>query len=388
MNKILSFIADKTKADRSYQSYKYCFESVEVPTILYDDKQKIVFSHDKNGETDKGLKTAKSLKLQAQNISQHEEPLFKYFLDGSRRTYKVDDIAYDNRVYPIIAGQIGVACCERKNKDHFKKLLFEQQLVLSLPSSANYLDDNHELFFNRQVKELNEIAFLKKFNINFDKIFVYDIKALKEGEKYENKGISKIQDEMIEAEKRLVNYLVKDKKLNLSSYLLKDGSLEYMKTRALDSKELTKIKANYECVVGASKSFNPELCTDNKKRSIAQSIAELPLFHRTPAFKYSVERIPNIYFSVWYLRIRDQRRTASPFDGVLKLEKILITDKENDDGLDSDEIDRISCHIINERSPTCYGSDTRWANHLYPIYLTENFIKSQYLSDTFFLNLF
>lgn len=388
MKKILDFLEQITKADRTYQSFKYSFESIAVPTILYDDKQKIIFSSDKNGETDKGLKTAKSLKLQAESVNQHEEPLFKYFLDGSRRTYKIDDIAYNNRVYPIIGGQIGVACCERKNKDNFKNLLFEHQLVLSMPSCANIEGSNHDLFFNRCIKELNELGYLKKFDINFDRIFVYDDKALKDGEKYENKGIIKIQDEMIEAEKRLVNRLVQNKKLNLSSYLIKDGSLEYMKTGAVDSRELAKFKANYQCVIGASKAFNPELCKDSKNKSIAQFIAELPLFHRTPAFKYAVDRIPDVRFSVWYLRIREHCRTASPFDGVLKLEKILITDKENEEGLDSDEIDRISCHIINERNPTCYGSDNRWANHLYPIYLTENFIKSQYLSDVCFLNLF
>lgn len=153
MGKVLKFLEQATKADRSYQSFKYCFESIDVPTILYDDKQKIVFSPDKNGETDKGLKTAKSLESQVKNISQQEEPLFKYFLDGSRRTYKIDDIAYNNRVYPIISGQIGVACCERKNKDSFKKLLFEHQLVLSMPSCANIEGGNHELFFNRCIKE-------------------------------------------------------------------------------------------------------------------------------------------------------------------------------------------------------------------------------------------
>jgi hypothetical protein len=388
MGKILTFLEKTTQADRSYQSFKYCFESVDVPTLLYDDKQKIVFNSDKNGETDKGLKTTKSLQEKAKKISEQEEPLFKYFLDGSRRTYKIDDIAYSNRVYPIISGQIGVACCERKNRDSFKNLLFEHQLVLAMPSCANIDGGNHELFFNRCINELNQLSFLKKIDIKFDKFLVYKDEVLKEGDKYENKGIAKIQDEMIESEKRLVNSLVQKNKLNDSAYLIKDGSLEYMKTSVTDSKELAKLKSNYKRVIGASKSFNPELCKDSKNKSIAQSIAELPLFHRTPAFKYSVERIPDVLFSVWYLRIREQRRTASPFDGILKLEKILITDKEIEEGLDSDEIDRISCHIINERSPTCYGSDNRWANHLYPIYLTENFIKSQYLSDVCFLNLF
>ncbi len=388
MSRILTFIEKATKADRSYHSFKYCFDSVDVPSILYDDKQGIVFSSDKNGETDKGLKTSKALIEKAKKISEHEPPLFKYFLDGSRRTYKIDDIAYSNVVYPIVAGQIGVACCERENKNSFKSFLFEHQLVLALPSSANYLDDNHDLFFRNCISDLNKLNILKKFGIEFSRFFVYESRALKEGEKYENRGVAKIQDEMIEAEKRLVNKLVQEKKLNPFSYLIKDGSLEYMKTGAADSKELSKIKSNYQCVVGASKSFNPELCKDGKDKSIAQRIAELPVYHRTPAYKYSVARIPGVYFSVWYLRLREQYRTASPFNGVLKIEKILVTDKENDEGLDSDEIDRISCHIINERSPTCYGSDDRWANHLYPIYLTEKFIKSQYLSDICFLNLF
>jgi hypothetical protein len=50
MGEVLKFSEQATKADRSYQSFKYCFESVDVPTILYDDKQKIIFSPDKMGK--------------------------------------------------------------------------------------------------------------------------------------------------------------------------------------------------------------------------------------------------------------------------------------------------------------------------------------------------
>jgi hypothetical protein len=73
---------------------------------------------------------------------------------------------------------------------------------------------------------------------------------------------------------------------------------------------------------------------------------------------------------------------------VVKIEKVLVTDNEIENGLSSDEIDLISANIINERNPVAYGSDTRWANHLYPVYLTEKFVKSQYISDLHFLNLF
>ena len=73
---------------------------------------------------------------------------------------------------------------------------------------------------------------------------------------------------------------------------------------------------------------------------------------------------------------------------LVKIEKILITEDEIENGLNSEEIDLITANIINERNPVCYGKDARWANHLYPVYLTENFIKSKYLSDINFLNLF
>lgn len=67
---------------------------------------------------------------------------------------------------------------------------------------------------------------------------------------------------------------------------------------------------------------------------------------------------------------------------------MLISNRENEEGLQTDEVDLISANIINERNPVCYGNDDRWANHLYPIYLTEKFIKSRYISDIHFLNLF
>jgi hypothetical protein len=100
---------------------------------------------------------------------------------------------------------------------------------------------------------------------------------------------------------------------------------------------------------------------------------------------YETPRIPDVKFAVWYLRIRE---TKSPFDGVLKLEKILVWENEELEGLDSDEIDLISANIVNERNPVCYGQDGRWAKHLYPVHLTEKYIKSKFLSDIYFTSLF
>jgi hypothetical protein len=385
MEKIIKFLADYT-GGTSYKSYKYCFDAVAVPSIVYDDNQDISIARDQIGETDRGLKKSKSLHKLAQNIKP-EPPLFRFFLDGSRRTYKVDDIAYGDRIYPIIAGQIGIGCCERKSPDHFKSVALKKQIVIVLPDCADK-DGNNKLFFNNLREKINKLNLLSNRRAVIEKILSYPDVPLKEGEKYENKGIAKIQDEMVESEKKMVVELVERGKLNVNSYLIKDGSLEYKKIQGYVDQELSKIKSNYRCVVGVSKLFNPELCKDKNKKNIAKQIAELKLYHRTPAFKYTNERAPGVEFSIWYLRIREINRTISPFDGILKVEKILISDDEQNKGLESDEIDLISANLINERCPTCYGSDSRWANHLYPVYLTEQFIKSNYLSESYFLSLF
>jgi hypothetical protein len=48
----------------------------------------------------------------------------------------------------------------------------------------------------------------------------------------------------------------------------------------------------------------------------------------------------------------------------------------------------ISAALLNERNPTCYGADLRFANHLYPVYLTESFIKSRFMSEEMFMRIF
>ncbi|MDR3111415.1 MAG: hypothetical protein LBU65_17225 [Planctomycetaceae bacterium] len=191
--------------------------------------------------------------------------------------------------------------------------------------------------------------------------------------------------------KKLVAELVGERKLNQDNYLIKDGSLEYRPTQKdkTDKKSYQTFKHNYRWVLGASKNFNPEVCLNVNGKSNPGFIADLPLYHRTPVACYeNPDYLGDVQFAVWYIRLRDQSRTRSPFDGILKIEKILVTDDEISNGMDSAEVDTLSAYVINERSPVCYGSDLRWANHIYPIYLTETFVKSRYLSTDSFLHLF
>ena len=148
-------------------------------------------------------------------------------------------------------------------------------------------------------------------------------------------------------------------------------------------------KNNYSWVLGASKNFNPEICLDINGKPNPGFIADLPLYHRTPVACFVSDFLgDDIQFAVWYIRLRDKKRTRTPFDGILKVEKILVTQEDVDNGIDSDLVDVLSAYLINERNPVCYGSDLRWANHIYPVYLTESFVKSKYLSTESFLHLF
>lgn len=381
MSKILEIISKETKG-KSFKSFKYSFEGIEVPTLSYDDHE---ITWERYGETEY-IERSKDLKEEANKILKIPT-IFSYFLDGSRKTFKVDDISYKNQVFPIIAGQIGVGCCERRNKK-LKQCLFNKKLVIALPAVASQDDWKKDVFFANLCKEINEDFYLKKNKIFFSDILKYSVKKGEE-ENLENKGIAVIQDLMIQTEIDMVTELVKNKKLNSRNYLLKDGSLEYRVDNFRNNiRELNTFKNNYKYVIGVSKSFNPINCHDKNKKNNSNSIAELPLFHRTPVNLYTSPRLSGMKYAVWYLRIRERKHTYNAFDGILKIEKILVNEKEQEEGLETEEVDFITANIINERNPTCYGNDLRWANHLYPVYMTEMYIKSKYMSNTMFLNLF
>ena len=378
----MEIIAKETKG-KSYKTYKYSYDSVGVPSIDYDDDISKVMKWKDCGETSNPKKPI-DLKSLADKLHEvGEPPLIKYFLDGSRHVFKVDDIAYNKQVFPVVAGQIGVGCCRREEKI-MKPELFYRELVLALPDKSNADGWDDVAYFASTRDKLNKSEELKKLNLEFSAIIPYDTsKNVKHDTKLDNKAIAVIQDYMIEAEKRMVAELVKKKLLGQNSYLLKDGSLEYQKMSSgkTELRSLQQIKNNYNWVIGVSKSFNPELCLDHTGKPNSNYIANLPVFHRTPVARYVSSYVgKDVEFGVWYIRLREKKRTQTPFDGVVKVEKIMMDDEV--------EKDLLSANIINERNPTCYGTDRRWANHLYPVFLTETFVKSKYISEEMFLHLF
>lgn len=383
MKNILRFIAERTSGE-SYSGTKIELdaESDSISRLEYEDlPTEIVLK--KNGETCPTKKSV-SLETHMKNFSAGMQ-ILNYFLDGTRRVYKIDDIAYRQGsrkpVYPVVAAQVTVGCCRRTDKKlHAEN--FSDEIILVLPDVANY--GGHDGFFPSLVTELNARLAEKNFPIKLSKILSYSTNH-NPAEKFEDRAVIKIMQHMHDAEINLVAKLVRRGKLDQKNYLVKDGSLEY---RVLNDRNFN--AKNYSFVIGVSKKFNPARIKDAADKINPGLVAELPIFHRTPVTICERGNFHGgIKIAVWYLRLRDKKFSDSPFDGVVKVEKILVTDAERERGqIDSDDVNLLSAYLLNERNPVCYGSDSRWANHIYPIFLTESFIKSRSISAETFLHLF
>ncbi len=393
-NSKISDILELETGGKSYKAHKYSLDNYNRPSVDFGGE-----SHGniwkKTMETTRHSNPVNLTSL-SYKLARSGEQLLTYFLDGSRRVYKVDHQGYQasgtgsrTEIFPVIAGQIGIGCCKRINKQ-METEMFTSEVVISVPDKADA--DGKGGFFPALAKKISQNSSeLKRLNISISAVLNYSTSKVENDREYEDRATATVQDRMIEKEKEAVATLVRKGKLNQNNYLIKDGSLEYRPSKAdkADRRKLATFKNNYAWVLGASKHFNPSVCLDINGKPNPGFIANLPLYHRTPVACFSNPSLfGDMQFAVWYIRLRDQSKTRTPFDGILKIEKMLTTNDENEFGMDSDLVDTLSALIINERNPVCYGSDLRWANHMYPMFLTESLVKSKYISTESFLQLF
>lgn len=74
MERILNFL-DKSTNGKCYKSFKYSLDDLEVPSLIYDDKPKIVLQP--KAETDKRKQKYISVKEEAVNPEKPDVPLNK-----------------------------------------------------------------------------------------------------------------------------------------------------------------------------------------------------------------------------------------------------------------------------------------------------------------------
>lgn len=312
----------------------------------------------------------------------------KYFLDGSRHVYKTGDILINGIVYPVVVGQVIIACCMRDERKMWHHDV-NRQIVMAVPDT--FCHDRHlgENFFIKKCEDINkELASHHAgrggFLLQFDKLIPYDTSGDKElgRNKYLSRAISKVQNHMTDCERDKVAELCLNHVLNEDNgWLVKDGSLEYkrdMTNRSDDFLNEALYNANMRNVLGVSKGFNAELLMEVEPK-IGKIIAELPERSRTNAYLYNHE---GKNYCVWYLRLRETPNKENKLSDIVKVEFIVLGDEIPR----TTKIDLISAHLINEAYPVCFGKDARWANHIYPVYVTETYAKSKYINDNIIIN--
>lgn len=331
-------------------------------------------------------------KIAPEQVSKRKNKSFiKYFLDGTRHIYKTGDLSIDGTVYPISVGQIIICCCKRESRQmmHFD---VKREIVMAVPDvfCKVHGKKQRENFFKKKCDELND-EIREKHNaaggilLQFKRLIPYDTSDDNEfgRNKYLRRSIAVIQNQMTDNERQYVADMCQKGLLNEDdAWLIKDGSLEYrrgMTNRDDDDLDQAMFNLNMKCVLGVSKSFDSELLSKIEPR-IGEIIAEMPACSRTNAYKYVHE---GHNYCVWYLRLRKQtKKRISCFSDVIKVEFLMLGDEIPTTTL----INNISAHLLNESFPVCFGKDSRWANHLYPIHVTEVYAKSKFINDIAIIN--
>lgn len=301
---------------------------------------------------------------------------FSYFMDGSRRTYKIGDMVLDNRkIYPVVVAQVRAGCTERDllKKIHAHGELSRKNLILVCDkiNEIDFIEIRQRILQTKIAQELKLDVVNYRFNVSKDAVPV-------------NAAIAKANSIMQNMEINILQKMVGSDALKPDRMLIVDGPLQFI---AQDTGKLEFADMFYN-VIGVSKSFNPMLPTSSKSTrrgtQIGAELLKLEYGERTPVFLKENSR--GRKFGCWYLRIRPRGRVMNPLEGIIKIEKMAT--KEDEEGMNTSAVDNISVSLLNEGLPTSYGRDARWASHIYPIYLTETLIKSSFESDLVFINKF
>ena len=160
--------------------------------------------------------------------------------------------------------------------------------------------------------------------------------------------------------------------------LLIDGPLRFKKRFDL---------VQFRNVLGLSKTFRPTFTVGKgaRRADVGSITSALRFAERTSVYKTIDE---DKVIGVWYLRIRRRSMMTNPLEGIVKVERYAIDSSDQEEGFESDRIDTISRHILRERNVSPYQSDSRWASHIYPVFLAETYLKSSFMSDMQFKALF
>ncbi len=286
-----------------------------------------------------------------------EQHLYRYFIDGSLRTYYLATGIEGNRSFPIELAQIGAAVMSRTDDGRVRPLARRQRILLLLPKGSLGVSDT----VWKQLKQLDtadgsfEVIDTTERNAHAPMEATSETLRTRAGGIARNR-MHKLEIEMIDRTDGLRND---------ETWLILDGAVkldEFIKTPHM---------------IGVAKNFrkDPEFRFgrgSGKRLDITRVLAGLPYASRTAAFSAHGGKV-----AFWYVRLREQKQMDYPLMGVVKVE----LPRPDQSPVDAQLADLISSTLVAERNVTPHGRDKRWHCHLYPIFLAEQAIKNGFYSQ-------
>lgn len=286
-----------------------------------------------------------------------EKHLFRFFIDGSLRTYYLGTGLEGRRSFPIQMAQIGAAVMIRHDDGRVSCLKSRHKVLLLIPTGQYGLSDT----LWQQLQQLQPPdGFLEVVDIT-KKTALTPKNPGEEDLRTRAGGVARHRMHQLEVE--LIQATAAER--NENAWLILDGAVK------LDDF----IKEPY--LIGVAKSFrkDPEFRFGGRSTArldITSILAGLDFAHRTVAFSAHDGKV-----AFWYVRLRPQEELDYPLMGVVKVE----LPRPDGTPVDSDLADLLSRALVAERNVTPYGRDRRWHCHLYPIFLAEQTIKNQFYSQ-------
>lgn len=296
-----------------------------------------------------------------EQVPANTDLLFRYFIDGSERVTAIGHlIDPNNRYLPLFVAQIGVATTKLEDQ-RISLENYQHKNILVLPDSLSEKDRDRAKTVIKDAEDRAE----RSLNLDLD---TYNVKGYGEGDAMAE-ARERILKLMHQEEIDVISRLAGSGKVTRDALLIIDGSLQFFE-------DLDKHKEAFRNVIGVAKQFdtNKVIGTGKNRKYAGALVAALPRWHRTPAQEIKHR---NRSIGTWYMRLRGPDHMKSPEDGVIKIE-VFPEDSANAQSLEATLCDNISRHILALRHPTTPNTDGRWASHLYPIHVTERFVKTQF----------
>lgn len=293
-------------------------------------------------------------------VGRAERHLFRYFLDGSFRSYFLGTVLENERESPVHFAQIGACVLRREEDGSVRRELLQVDNIL-LAGKERLSEAVWHKLEGLASQAAIRLVDLTERDIVSGVLSDFDLR---------NKAGGKVRYTMRTLEAEMIARILP--KLSEERRLIVDGSLLFdpILTRLSNSEQ-------GRFVVGVSKNFrkDPQFVYGRgpraERRSVYKLLADLQAEHRTAAFS---ARGGKVVF--WYVRLREQKHLDYPLMGVVKVELA----NPSQEPVPSELIDEISRALVAERSVTPHGQDRRWHAHLYPIFLAERAVKESLLS--------